>query len=164
VVQIYCSHCGRLNAGTQSNCSACGAGLRQIITKRRLNVILGIFIALAAIAWIAALSSGPSSPPKQTAAPQQLLNAPTSTPSPTTTPQPKQEERSYVPRGEYRPPPRVASPSPTPDEEEITVYITRTGKKYHRGDCQYLRQSKIPISLADARDYYDPCSVCDPPQ
>jgi hypothetical protein len=45
-----------------------------------------------------------------------------------------------------------------------TVYITKTGTKYHRGSCQYLSQSKIAISLADAKARgYDPCSVCKPP-
>ncbi len=43
-----------------------------------------------------------------------------------------------------------------------TVYITRTGKKYHRGSCSYLRYSKIPISLTDAKRQYSPCSVCKP--
>ncbi len=42
-----------------------------------------------------------------------------------------------------------------------TVYITRTGEKYHQGGCRYLSQSKIAISLADARAQgYDACSVC----
>ena len=46
-----------------------------------------------------------------------------------------------------------------------TVYITRTGEKYHRSGCQYLSQSKIAISLADAKARgYTPCSVCDPPR
>jgi len=46
-----------------------------------------------------------------------------------------------------------------------TVYITKTGSKYHRGSCQYLVSSKIAISLADAKARgFDPCSVCDPPQ
>ena len=43
-----------------------------------------------------------------------------------------------------------------------TVYITRTGKKYHRGSCSYLRYSKISISLTDAKRGYSPCSVCTP--
>ena len=47
-------------------------------------------------------------------------------------------------------------------DTESTVYITRTGKKYHRGSCSYLRYSKIPISLAEAKRQYSPCSVCDP--
>jgi len=44
-----------------------------------------------------------------------------------------------------------------------TVFITNTGKKYHKGNCRYLKKSKIPISLNDARNQrYSPCSVCDP--
>ena len=47
---------------------------------------------------------------------------------------------------------------------ETTVYITKTGKKYHRGNCSYLRKSKIPISLSEARQGYGPCSKCNPPR
>lgn len=47
-------------------------------------------------------------------------------------------------------------------ENESTVYITRTGSKYHRSECRYLRQSKIAISLSEAKKNYDPCSVCNP--
>lgn len=45
-----------------------------------------------------------------------------------------------------------------------TVYITRTGKKYHRASCGYLRQSKIPMELSDAAASYGPCSRCKPPK
>ena len=31
-----------------------------------------------------------------------------------------------------------------------TVYITKTGAKYHKGSCSYLRKSSIPIDLKDA--------------
>ena len=42
-----------------------------------------------------------------------------------------------------------------------TVYITRTGEKYHRNGCQYLRKSCIPISLSEAQSLgYEPCSRC----
>lgn len=45
-----------------------------------------------------------------------------------------------------------------------TVYITNTGEKYHKSGCQYLSQSKIAISLAEACNKgYTPCSVCKPP-
>lgn len=50
------------------------------------------------------------------------------------------------------------------DEDSETVYITKTGEKYHRSGCQYLSQSKIPISLSKAKKDYDTCSKCDPPQ
>ena len=46
-----------------------------------------------------------------------------------------------------------------------TVYITRTGKRYHRDGCRYLSMSKIPISLKDAKaNGYTPCKVCHPPE
>jgi hypothetical protein len=47
--------------------------------------------------------------------------------------------------------------------KEQTVYITKTGKKYHTASCRYLSKSKIPISLKDAKaNGYTPCSVCNP--
>ena len=45
-----------------------------------------------------------------------------------------------------------------------TVYITKTGSKYHNDGCRYLSQSKISIDLASAISKgYGPCSVCKPP-
>jgi len=39
-----------------------------------------------------------------------------------------------------------------------TVYITKTGKKYHRVTCRYLKYSSIPIDLANAKSIgYEPC-------
>lgn len=46
-----------------------------------------------------------------------------------------------------------------------TVYITKTGEKYHTSGCQYLKKSKISISLQDAvSSGYTACSKCHPPQ
>ncbi len=46
-----------------------------------------------------------------------------------------------------------------------TVYITKTGSKYHADGCRSLSQSKIPISLEEAKAKgYGPCSICKPPQ
>lgn len=54
------------------------------------------------------------------------------------------------------------SASATPDD--ITVYITKTGSKYHRDGCRHLSQSKISISLQEAKARgFGPCSVCKPP-
>ena len=51
--------------------------------------------------------------------------------------------------------PMVAPSQSTTDissaPDSSTVYITRTGKRYHRAECQWLRKSKIPISLEDAK-------------
>jgi len=58
-------------------------------------------------------------------------------------------------------------PAPRTSVQQSTgseVFITSTGKKYHRANCRYLRQSKIPISLSDAKKRgYTPCKVCKPP-
>ncbi|MCQ4635945.1 hypothetical protein NE619_04335 [Anaerovorax odorimutans] len=44
-----------------------------------------------------------------------------------------------------------------------TVYITKTGSKFHRGSCRYLSRSKIAISRSEAvAQGYDPCKVCRP--
>lgn len=43
------------------------------------------------------------------------------------------------------------------------VYITETGSKYHRSDCQYLWGSKIEITKQEAiKRGYTACSVCNP--
>lgn len=45
-----------------------------------------------------------------------------------------------------------------------TVYRTKTGKKYHKSDCIYLK-SKIEITLSEAKSKgLTPCSVCRPPE
>ena len=48
--------------------------------------------------------------------------------------------------------------------KETIVYITRTGSKYHRADCRYLRESSIVTTLKKARAGYGPCKVCKPPE
>lgn len=48
--------------------------------------------------------------------------------------------------------------------EDVIVYVTRTGQCYHRGSCSYLRKSKIPMKLSEARQQYRPCSRCNPPR
>ena len=45
-----------------------------------------------------------------------------------------------------------------------TVYVTKTGKKYHLDGCSSLRSSKIPMELeAAAKSGYGPCGRCRPP-
>lgn len=54
--------------------------------------------------------------------------------------------------------------STTYSNESTTVYITKTGEKYHVVSCSYLRLSKISITLSEAvRLGYTACSVCKPP-
>jgi hypothetical protein len=62
-----------------------------------------------------------------------------------------------------QPPDTSAALDPQRDESAITVYITRTGEKYHRRSCQHLARSKYPVSLKDAKQRgYAPCKVCRP--
>jgi len=65
-----------------------------------------------------------------------------------------------------RPSPRVQSPpAPSGDDSSDTgtVYVTRTGKKYHAQGCRYLSGGAIPKSLSDAKTAgYTACSVCRP--
>ena len=48
---------------------------------------------------------------------------------------------------------------------EPVVYITRTGKKYHTYDCEFLERyakGKFAIVLNDAEKNYAPCGICNP--
>lgn len=47
--------------------------------------------------------------------------------------------------------------------DNSTVYITKSGKKYHRADC-YMIASKdvIALDISEAEKLYEPCSVCRP--
>lgn len=47
--------------------------------------------------------------------------------------------------------------------DNTIVYITKSGQKYHRANCTYLRKSKISITLGEAKkEGYTPCSKCNP--
>jgi hypothetical protein len=49
------------------------------------------------------------------------------------------------------------------ETRQTTVYITKTGSKYHSGDCSYLRQSKIKTTKKEAEaNRYTACSRCKP--
>jgi hypothetical protein len=47
--------------------------------------------------------------------------------------------------------------------EAQTVYITKSGQKYHASTCRHIRSSGYSISLSKAQEQgYTPCSVCKP--
>jgi hypothetical protein len=60
-------------------------------------------------------------------------------------------------------PPRSVAAAEQQDPQTVTVYVTRTGAKYHRDGCRYLSHSKIPMSLTEASKRFAPCKVCRPP-
>ncbi|WP_200979832.1 hypothetical protein [Echinicola sp. 20G] len=44
-----------------------------------------------------------------------------------------------------------------------TVYVTKTGSKYHKSSCKYLKYSSISLQLTEAKKKdYTACSVCKP--
>ena len=50
------------------------------------------------------------------------------------------------------------------DKESQTVYVTDKGKKYHLQGCRYLKDSKRPLPLEEAKKNYSPCQVCKAPK
>ena len=51
------------------------------------------------------------------------------------------------------------------DAQTETVYITRTGKRYHRDGCRYLSPNSIKTTVKEAQaNGYTPCKVCRPPE
>lgn len=46
---------------------------------------------------------------------------------------------------------------------QTAVYTTKTGEKYHKEHCKYLKYSKKEITLKKAKELgYTACSVCKP--
>lgn len=109
----------------------------------------------AAISGETTITPFPAQTPEVTAT-HAFTPTPTPTPTPTNTPTPTQKP--------------TATPTPRPTATPVpqapisyTVYITRTGEKYHSYGCQYLRQSCIAIDKDDAiAQGYSPCSKCNP--
>ena len=90
--------------------------------------------------------------PKPTAAPTVAPTLiPTSVPTAVPTSAPTAEPKNTA----------VYNESGSNSDTDDTVYITNTGRKYHRSGCRYLRESREGISLskAEARGY-TPCKVC----
>ena len=62
----------------------------------------------------------------------------------------------------------VVAPVPAASQsnnQDVTVYGTATGAKYHTDGCRYLSKSKLSMSLSAAKEKgLTACSVCGPPQ
>lgn len=53
--------------------------------------------------------------------------------------------------------------TPTIPQTDDTVFVTKSGSKYHLEDCSYLSDSSIPISREQAiAEGKEPCSKCLP--
>jgi hypothetical protein len=49
-------------------------------------------------------------------------------------------------------------------DEAEAVYVTPSGKRYHRAGCSSLSNSARKLSLKEARAKYTPCKRCKPPE
>jgi len=59
---------------------------------------------------------------------------------------------------------RAAPEEQVSKADEIIVYVTKTGKKYHREGCPHLRKSSRALTLKEALEKgYEPCAHCKPP-
>jgi hypothetical protein len=58
----------------------------------------------------------------------------------------------------------LASAAAAQDPAKITVYVTKTGERYHRDRCRHLARSTIAMTLKGALARgFGPCRVCKPP-
>ena len=52
--------------------------------------------------------------------------------------------------------------TPLDAASDETVYVTKTGAKYHAAGCSSLRRSSIPMKLSEAATRYGACRLCSP--
>lgn|GEM_PF-6247639 len=59
--------------------------------------------------------------------------------------------------------PRVPSVTRTGNRIGGQIFVTETGKRYHSGGCRTLKNSRIPINIAEAKAAgFTPCGICKP--
>lgn len=77
---------------------------------------------------------------------------------------PSSEPKGSAPAVGQSSPPSVTGGELAPSEVATDiVHATRTGHKYHRAGCRYLRSSDIPMERSEAESRgLTPCSVCNP--
>ncbi|MFA7692846.1 MAG: thermonuclease family protein [Candidatus Hydrogenedentales bacterium] len=60
-------------------------------------------------------------------------------------------------------PNKVEPPPPSPLDGTTTVYVTKTGTRYHRKDCKTLKGGSTAVSLKEAKSRgLSPCQRCKP--
>lgn len=78
--------------------------------------------------------------------------------------QAKEEKRAQEAAEQAKAEAEAAAQAQEEEQQSTTVYITEYGEKYHESWCSSLENSRIAISLEDARSRgYGPCGKCLPP-
>jgi hypothetical protein len=68
---------------------------------------------------------------------------------------------AFVVLAPLTPPLAAQSRDATEQKKECTVYVTKSGKRYHRTGCSSLRRSRIALIRREAvRRGYTPCKGC----
>lgn len=57
----------------------------------------------------------------------------------------------------------ILTPIALASNDNVTVYITDTGEKYHREDCTFLKSRRAVTLSYAVKHGYTRCSRCDPP-
>ena len=71
-------------------------------------------------------------------------------------------DKGPVPPWEFRRTPSTRTAPAAADRAEV-LYVTPSGRRYHRASCRTLRAVRTPLSRADAEArVYTPCKVCSP--
>jgi len=48
----------------------------------------------------------------------------------------------------------------SPGNDHETVYVTTSGRKFHKDGCRYLKKSKKALSIEEAKARYTVCKIC----
>ncbi len=75
----------------------------------------------------------------------------------------KSKDVKKVPVPERNPSKSNVEEKKDPAADEI-VYVTTSGSKYHRDDCEVLKGAGKAMKLSQAAKDYGPCPVCKPPR
>ena len=69
-----------------------------------------------------------------------------------------------LPPWDFRDLPELAEKNVEQPPQAGTVFVTKTGTKYHRAGCRHLTDSARALPFADAKRSFEPCKICKPPQ
>lgn len=137
--------------------------------KAKLNLIVITFLVAALLVGCAGKDTGQSSIDNMENIPESNAisedsrsenNIAVVSGKPSESTPPAAEEKQPEPT-----PPADSEKPSEPAQEDITVYITKTGEKYHMEGCRSLQKSMISIKISEAKTKgYSPCGICKPPQ
>lgn len=58
--------------------------------------------------------------------------------------------------------PAPAETKPEPKRDEVWVWVTRSGSRYHREGCSHLTSSRTRVRRDSIKSTHEPCKTCNP--